>query len=167
MKRLLSRTVWAKGALDHEPKKFRSLWRVWLPAYDLFAIGAGVSAVVHGSTLLNRIFGEVLTDIAGWGFTAVALSCLICVSFPALWKLEMVSKSVLVGMVVAYIYCILFLPTPAQIAASGAPNYFVGFMLAFGLPLALFRLNQLADEQYERRVRARVEALIDTGEITA
>lgn len=166
-RRLFARTVWAPGALDHEPKKFRSLWRVWLPLYDLFAIGAGISAVAVGSPLLNRVFGEAFVDITGYGFTAVASACLIGVAFPRLWRFEVAMKSLLIGMIVAYIWCILAFPSSQQVASAGGPSYFVAFMLAFGLPLALFRLNQLADEQFDRRVIARVEAIVDTGEIAA
>lgn len=164
---LAAHTVWARGALDHEPKKVRSLWRVWLPLYDVFAIGAGLSAIIYGSPMLNRIFGGEVVAVTGWGFTIVAVACLVGVAFPRLWKFEIAMKSLLIGMIVAYIYCILFLPSSAQVASSGGPNFFVACMLAFGLPLALFRLNLLADESYDRRVAARMAAILDTGEIPA
>lgn len=159
-------TVWAPGALDHEPKKFRTLWRVWLPLYDVIAITAGFFAYSHGSNLLNGIFGPLVVDIVGLGFMAVAVLCLVAVVHPKLWKLEIGAKSLLIGMVATYIWVILFLPSNQQLATSGAPSYFVACMLAFGLPLALFRLTQLGEEQYDRRVEQRVEELRhDTGEV--
>ena len=151
-------TVWAKGALDHEPKKFRLLWRVWLPVYDVIAIFAGCSAFIYGSRTLDRIFGSLL-DPLGIMFALVGFACLVGVSFPKLWKLETIAKSVLIGVVSAYTYCVLFIPSPEQLSYAEAPSYFVACMLLIGLPLPLFRLNQLAEERFDRRVQARVREL--------
>ena len=156
--RILRGTIWKKGALDHEPKKYRSLWRVWLPLYDIIAIFAGIFAVTHGSRTLDRIFGTFL-DPLGVLFAVVALICLIGVSFPKLWKLETIGKSLLVGIISAYVYCILFIPSQEQLSYAEAPSYFVACMLLIGLPLPLFRLNQLAEEQFDRRVQARAREL--------
>ena len=158
LKAILKYTVWARGALDHEPKKFRSLWRVWLPVYNLTAMAAGVFAMTHGSRTLDRIFGERV-DPLGFLFFSVATACLVGVSFPKLWKLETVSKCLLIGIVIAYAYCILFIPSQEQLSHAEAPALFVACMLLIGLPLPLFRLNQLAEERFDRRVQARVREL--------
>lgn len=157
--RILEGTVWERGALDHEPRKFRSLWRVWLPAYDFLVILAGIFALAVGSRLLDRIFGS-FTDVLGGLFSLVGALCFLGIAYPSQWKLEWVSKCLLIGMVTAYVYCILFLPSPAQVAYSEAPNFFVATMLFVGLPLPLFRLNMLADEKFGRAVEARVQELL-------
>tara|TARA_R110002020_G_scaffold404912_1_gene614979 strand:+ start:18838 stop:19329 length:492 start_codon:yes stop_codon:yes gene_type:complete len=153
-----SNTIWAKGALDHEPKKYRSLKRVWLPIYDSIAIVNGLLALWFGSSLLDRIFGG-FTDVIGVFFALVAFVCLLGVAFPALWKVEVAGKVVLIGMVLSYVLCILIYPSPQQLAAQEAPNFFVAGMLVFGLPLAIFRLDIITREEFERRVTEKVSEI--------
>lgn len=157
--RILKGTVWETGALDHEPKKFWSLWRIWLPVYDILVVLAGIFAVTVGSRLLDRIFGS-FTDVLGTMFALIGALCFFGIAYPSQWKLEWASKCLLVGMVTAYVYCILFLPSPAQVAYAEAPNYFVATMLFVGLPLPLFRLSMLADEKFGRAVERRVQELL-------
>lgn len=150
-------TIWHPDAIPPEEWKFRNLKRVWLPVYDLVAIGAGVSAVVFGSRLLDRLYGSA-TDAIGGVFAAVAMVCLLGVAFPRLWAVEVVGKVLLVGMVVAYMAAIMLSPSPEQLLAKEAPNWFVIWMLAFGLPLAMFRLDMLAHERVARKVRKELGA---------
>lgn len=155
--RLWRATIWSRGALPESEWKYRNLKRVWIPVYDLIAIGAGIMAVVHGSRLLDRLYGDA-TDAIGLVFSAVALVCLVGVAFPRLWAVEVVGKVILVGMVIAYMSAIAISPSPEQILAREAPNWFVVWMLAFGLPLAMFRLDLLAHERLARKVRGALEA---------
>ena len=150
MRRLFAASIWAPGAIPPDEWKFRYLKRFWLPLYDLLAMWAGINAVVFGSRLLNRLMSEELLDLVGWSFFAVALVCLLGVAFPRLWAVEMVGKSVMVGMVFAYMASVILYPTPAP-PAQESPNWFIVAMLGFGLPLAMFRLNLLGEEWKERR----------------
>lgn len=145
MRRLWRASIWHPQAIPPDEWKYRNLKRVWLPIYDLIAIYAGLSAFVGGSALLNRLFTPLWVDILGLTFTVVATVCLLGVSFPALWLTEIVGKVVLVGMVAGYVAAILFFSRAPE------PNLFIVGMLAFGLPLALFRLNLLGEELKERR----------------
>lgn len=145
LRRLLRATIWHPSAIPPDEWKFRNLKRVWLPLYDVIAIFAGVQAVLFGSDLLNRIFAPVLVDVLGGVFIVVACVCLLGVSFPRLWRVEIVGKVILVGMIAGYITAILSFSRPP------GPSLFVVGMLAFGLPLAMFRLNLLGEELKERR----------------
>lgn len=147
MLRLWRASIWHPDAIPLEERKYRHLKRVWLPVYDVFAMGAGLSALIFGSRLLNRILSGWLVDLAGAGFALIALVCLLGVAFPGLWSVEMVGKSLLVGMVVAYMGAIVLYPTDPH----DIPNWFIVSMLAFGLPLACFRLTLLGEEWKERR----------------
>ena len=71
--------------------------------------------------------------------------CFVADAFPRLWPVAMVGKSLLVGMIAAYVAAILFFPSRPE------PNWFIIAMLAFGLPLALFQVNLLGEEWKERR----------------
>lgn len=158
MRALWGATVWAKGALRAEPRKYWSLKRLWLPLYDVVAIVNGLLAYYFGSRLLDRIFGAA-TDLVALAFTAVAIVCLIGVSFPRLWRVEFAGKVLLIGMVVGYIACILAFPSPEQLALKEAPSFFVAGMLVFGLPLACFGLDLLTREEFDRRVQRRVKEI--------
>ena len=158
MKSLLRGTVWEKGALDQEPKKYRPLTRVWLPLYDIIAIVAGIIAVFFGSSLLDRIYGD-WTDLIGSIFSVVALTCFVGVAYPSLWKLEVAAKCALLGMLTSYIYAILTNPSQQQLAYAQHPNWFVATMLIWGVPMAGFRLTQLAIEEFDRQVADRVKEI--------
>lgn len=162
--RLLRHTVWAKDGIQPEDWKFRDLQRIWLPLYDLVALYAGLMGMLFGSPLLQRILGgedhygyidpiDVFTGL----FALTALFCLISVIHPRLWALEIASKFVLVGMIVGYIAAIVIFGE----RAGGLPNLFVTGMLAFGLPLALFRLDVLGQEMLDRRM---VRAIVNSVE---
>ncbi|QDF16991.1 membrane protein [Microbacterium phage TinyTimothy] len=158
MSSLLRNTVWEKGALDGEPRKYRALVRVWLPIYDGIAIAAGIFAILFGSSLLDRIYGD-LTDVIGAVYSFVAFVCLIGVAHPHLWKVEVMAKIVLIGMLLSYVLAVLISPSPQQIAYASGPSWFVAAMLCWGVPMAGFRLTQLAVEEFERQVLRRAKEI--------
>lgn len=145
LRRLWRATIWHPAAIPPAEFKYRNLKRIWLPLYDVVAVWAGISAVVHGSALLNRLFAPMWVDVLGIVFTTVAVTCLVSVSFPRLWAVEVVGKTLLVSLISGYITTILFFSSAPQ------PQLFVVAMLAFGLPLAMFRLNLLGEEIKQRR----------------
>lgn len=147
-RRLWAASIWHPSAIGPREQKYRSLKRVWLPAYDLVALLAGITAALYGSRLLDRIYGD-FTDVIGGFFSFIALVCLAGVSFPRLWAVEIIGKSILVGMVVAYAFAIVLSPSPEQLAV----------FLLLPLPLPLFRLELLATEWADRRAVERRRGL--------
>lgn len=158
--RLAAQTVWARGALANEPRKYRPLKRLWLPLYNVVAIVNGLLAVAFGSRILDQIFGDAV-DLVGYLFAGVAFTCLVGVAFPRLWRVEFAGKVLLIGMIVGYIVCILAFPSPQQLELKEAPSFFVSGMLVFGLPLACFGLDLLTREEFDRRVQRRVKEIRD------
>lgn len=146
MRRLFAASIWHPGMIPPDEWKFRNLKRVWLPVYDLIAVAAGIVATVQGSPILNRLFVEQLVDGFGLTLAVVAGICFAGVAFPRLWVAEIVGKIILVGMIAAYAATIFLF------ASNPQPNDFIVLMLAFSLPLPLFRLNLLGEELKERRV---------------
>lgn len=144
----MMKTIWSPGAIPTDEWKYRNLKRVWLPTYDVVAILAGVVATVQGSPLLNRLFSELLVNMFGTGMAVIAMICLLGVIFPALWAVELVGKAILVGIVSAYATTILLF------ASNPQPNDFIVLMLAFSLPLPLFRISLLGEEIKERRAKS-------------
>ena len=149
-RRVAAQSVWARGALDHEPKKYRLLWRLWFPAYDVVVVIGGYFAFTFGSNLLYQAFGHPIVNAAGWAYAIAGLAALVGVAFPRLWLTEILGKGVIVGMMISYIACILLLPSAQQIAAQSNPSYFVATMLTLTLFMPLFRLSMTPDESQER-----------------
>ncbi|WP_100813005.1 hypothetical protein [Microbacterium lacus] len=143
-------SIWHSSAIPENEKKYRNLKRVWLPIYDVIAIIAGILAFVFGSRLLYRLLGPELVDTVGLVYSVVALVCLFGVAFPKLWAVEIAGKIILVGLVVGYIAAIMFYSTPAP---NEPPPWFIVAMLAWGLPMALFRLSLLGEEQVTRHLK--------------
>jgi len=150
--------VWHPSSLKDVQSEYRVLERFWLPVYDLIAMSAGITAIAFGSRILDRIFGDV-TDVLGLLLIFIAAACLVSVSFEQLWKLEIAAKTALIGLIVSYMCSILLFPSPEQLASREAPNWFVVSMLAFGLPLALSRIDILLRRDFKRKVQERVNQL--------
>lgn len=141
--RLWRQSIWHPDAVPPEEWKYRWLKRIWLPAYDLLAIAAGIWAAVAGSPLLYTMFGSGGTvDALGIAFAIAATVCLAGVAFPALYKVEILGKVLLVGMLGAY---------AAAITLSDSDAWFVSYVVLMTLPLPLYRLNLLGEEIKERR----------------
>jgi hypothetical protein len=151
-------SIWHPGAIPAREEKYRSLKRVWLPVYDVLAFMAGVTGVVYGSRLLDRLYGD-MTDLVAGLFATVALVCLFGLAFPRLWAVEIAGKSLLVGMVIAYAVAIVVSPSPEQMLAKEAPSWFIFTMLLLTLPLPMFRLELLATEWADRRAVERRKGL--------
>lgn len=143
--RLARASIWHPAAIPPDEWKFRNLKRVWLPLYDAIAVFAGIQAIAYGSSMLNRLFSPSMVDVLGLLLTVTAVVCFLGVAFPALWRVEIVGKIVLVALIASYVVAIIAFAKPP------GPSLFVVGMLTFGLPLAFFRLNLLGEEIKERR----------------
>lgn len=153
IRRLWAASVWAPGVVpDDDP--WRTAKRVWLPLFDVLMMSAGIHAVVYGSLLLDRLYGDA-TDLIGAVFTLVAFACLAGVVWPRMWPIEIIGKILLVSMIVGYVLGIILSPSPEQIAAKEAPNWFIVSMILGLTMLPIARLDSLIDEWVERRAKRR------------
>jgi hypothetical protein len=146
MRALYEASIWHPDAIPPDEWKYRNLKRVWLPAYDLTAIGAGLWAAAFGSPLLHTLFDEPVIDLMGWLLSVVAFVCLLGVAFPRLWRWEIGGKVTLMALLGTYAFIVAAFRTNPDPAAG-----FVAFVLVLALPLPLFRLTLLGEEIKERR----------------
>jgi len=145
--RIWRRSIWHPDSITPDEWKFRWLKRIWLPAYDLFAIAAGIWAAAFGSPILYHLLGDTgAVDALGIVFAGIATACLLGVAFPDLYKLEIASKILLVSALGAYAAAIVIFN-----AQGDSTSWFVAFVVLMTLPLPLFRLNLLGEEIKERR----------------
>lgn len=146
MRRLWRASIWHPDAMPPDEWKYRSLKRLWLPVYDLLAIGAGIWAALFGSPVLHELFDGPVIDAMGILLTAVATVCLLGVIFPPLWRWEICGKVLLVALLGAYAAAVVLFRTNPD-PGSG----FVAFVIVLSLPLPIFRLTLLGEEIKERR----------------
>ena len=150
---LYERSIWHPSAIDPEEWKFRSLMRLWLPLYDLLAIGAGLWAAWFGSPILHRLFPESNTvDVLGYALAVIATACLVGVSFPRMPRVETIGKSLLIGLLTSYAGAIAIFNASGDIT-----SWFVVFIVLMVLPLPLYRLSMLGEEKKERREESEAE----------
>lgn len=144
--RLWRASIWHPDAIPPDEWKFRSLKRVWLPAYDVIVVLAGIWATAFGSPILHRLFDENTIDTMGMTLTVAAVVCLLGVAFPRLWQVEIAGKVILVALLGGYAIAVMLFRTNPDPSAG-----FIVFVLLTALPLPLFRLNLLGEEIKDRR----------------
>ena len=149
IRRLWAASVWGPGVVPTDDP-WRNVKRIWLPLFDVIMIAAGINAIMFGSRLLDRLYGD-FTDVIGAAFVLVAASCLIGVGWPRMWPVEIVGTILLVSMIVGYVAAIILSPSPEQIAAKEAPYWFIVSMLLGLTTFPLARLDRILDEWVKRR----------------
>lgn len=135
IRKLFAQTVWAKDAIPDDEWTTRHLRRIILPIADLLFIAAGILAAVFGIPAMGEFFPDLIIDCAAYSLAALGVVCLVGVSFPKLWRIEVVGKSGIVGLLVGYSTSLLLL------TAEGDDRR--GFAIAISLVAALVPVTRL------------------------
>jgi len=147
MKRLLARTIWAKGAIpSHELKYANPLKRFIPPLFNLTMIVAGFYAVKSGIPSIHELFPVGVSIGFGYGFAAVAAACLFGITFPHQWRAELVSKVALFGMLGVYLLCLRVLA-----ADDGGSRDFISAVVFAAMLIPALRLWILGTEIRDRK----------------
>lgn len=147
MRFLLRHSVWDPSAVDPEEFKYRNLKRFWLPLFDLVCMLFGFLAIVHGSTILNKLYPAGVVDVFGLIFMVASGVALVGVSFPALWLPEMLGKAVMTTLMGGYSITLWASFFHGEMASG-----FVAGMLFLPILFPIFRLQLLGEEMKQRRV---------------
>jgi Na+/proline symporter len=150
LKRLLSASIWGRGAIPPEEWKYRNLKRVALPILDALFIFGGLSAARYGVPAISEFFDDVAVDLFSYGLSVVAFGCLLGVCFPRLWWLEALAKSALLGLLTGYVVS-LFLLT----AVGEGNRGFVLIIAMCSMVFPIWRLTLLTAEWQDRRTQGR------------
>lgn len=159
MRKLFQMTIWAPGAIPADEWKYRNLKRVMFPVIDLLFIMAGISAVRNGIPAISNFFPEVVTDVYSVLLILVATICLIGVSLPDQWRLEMLGKTILFGLMVGYVVALFIL---LVIGEEG--RGFILLIASITLTPIVWRLSLLGSEWQLRRL---AEKLLEEQESDA
>lgn len=148
MRRLLLSTIWAPGAIPPSEGKYaKPLKRVALPAYDIVAVITGFFAVSSGIPAVDRVLPSHISDLFGYLFVAVALACLVGISFPRLYLLETWAKCFLFGFLGTYAIALRIV---AGSSGESTRDFVTGIVL-LAMITPLFRLWILGTEARDRK----------------
>ena len=152
LQRVYRQTIWHPDAIEDDSFKYRNLWRVWLPLFDVLSVWIGFLAVQYGSTSLNKMFPAVVVDVAGTIFTLAATVALVGVVFPRLFLAEIVGKVVMVSLLGTYSVIVW-----ASFLAGEVQSGFVAgtLMLPIIFPFAVLQIR--GEEIKQRKTRAEGE----------
>lgn len=143
--KFIARTIWAPDAIPLSEFKYRNLKRVVLPLIDVVWMIGGILGSNHGIPTLDKIYGPEVSGIGGVAFAVIAFVCLLGISFPSLWRLEIFGKSTLLGMVTGYIGALVFTAFVTQTSAA-----YVISLAAVSIIIIIWRLTLLAQEARDR-----------------
>lgn len=148
MKTLFSKTVWAPGAIRISEWKYRHIKWVMLPLIDLLLFIAGLSAVFGGAPAISAFFPNELVNVYGCSLSLVALACFIGVAFPRLWPLELVGRSILLGLVTGYTISLIVLALNGDMIRS-----FVSYFALVAMSPIVWRISLLGSEWQARKTK--------------
>lgn len=109
MRKLYLASIWAPDAIPIEEWKYRNLKRIMFPVVDLLFVLAGIAAVREGVPAINEFFPGYIVTAFSYLLILAGFVCLIGVSFPRLWPVEIAGKSVLLGLITGFILSLFIL----------------------------------------------------------
>jgi hypothetical protein len=156
--RLWQASIWAKGAIPSDEHKYRNLKRVLLPGIDVCFVFAGWAAAVYGVPAISEFLPQWAISVFAVGLIIAAATCLLGVSIPKLWAVELIGKAVIVGLLSTYIIALLLL------TQAGDPTRGFVLVIAFLASLTpLWRITLITAEWQDRKAHERAMKLLDGG----
>lgn len=139
-KRLASASIWAPGAIPASEQKYAVPLKRWvLPTFDVLMTIGGVYAIHTGMPSFEALLRSIALGLA-YLFAASGLVCLVGISFPHLWRVEIIGKIALIVLLGMYAIALFY---------RGAPS--TGFTYLALILVPLFRLWIIGWEYAERR----------------
>lgn len=146
MKTVFAKSIWATGMIPIEEWPYRNLKRIMFPVIDLSILLSSLFAVMFGIPAISRVYDRGIIDIfAGLGILA-AFVALLGVSFPCLWQIEIIAKSVLIGLLTVYLGSLIFLGIDGDVY-----RWFSSFIVVVAMCPVIWRITLLGSEWQIRR----------------
>lgn len=146
---LARHSIWDRDAIPAGEWKYRHIKRLWLPLYDVGVLCAAIAGVVFGVPAIEEFYTTALLHSVAAFVMLAAVACLAGVAFPALWRLEVVAKSCILGVLLIYAIALLVL------TADGDPNRgFVAIIALLAMGPPLIRMSILREERLAREAKA-------------
>lgn len=103
MRRVWNSTVWAPEGVRPEDWRYRGLYRVVLPLTDLLFMYFGVVGFHNGIASVQEAGGQAWQAWWSGGIALASFVALLGVVFPRMWRVEVVGKVALIGLVTYYV----------------------------------------------------------------
>lgn len=103
LKRIARASVWAKGALPEEERRYWGLYKWCFPLADALFFYFGVIGWRNGVASVQEAASVDWQTTWSAAVAAAALFAFMGVGFPKLWSVELVSKLALVSLVAMYV----------------------------------------------------------------
>lgn len=146
MKKLYMLTIWAPGAIPVEEWKYRNIKRIMFPLIDFLFMLAGIKAIAYNVPGVSLFFDDPIIDLVAYILVLSAATCLVGVSFPRLWAVEIIGKSILLGVMSGYFASLVLLAFMGYSTIE-----FTLFMSAISICPVVWRLSLLGSEWQSRR----------------
>lgn len=144
VRRLWRASIWFPGAIPPDEAKYATpLKRVALPAFDVLVITLGLLGLSSGGFRALQL--ALPAPMPAGTYAAIAIAgavCLAGVSFPKLWVLEILGKSVLVSLLILLGAALVI----AGLTVQGHAGLVAAPMVAWGLIPPFLRLWILGRE---------------------
>lgn len=103
MRGLFRATIWAPGAIPiTEGELARDVKRWVLPTIDGILIVGSLLAVFNGLPSFAIFYNAVVSHVSALSVLSFSIGCLVGVSFPRLWWLELIAKCGLAFVLITY-----------------------------------------------------------------
>lgn len=154
-------SIWHPDAIPKNEWKYRNQKRVMFPAIDVLFILGGFSAAKYGIPAISEFFPDSFVDGFAYILSIAGLVCLIGVSFPRLWAIELGGKSVALSLLVGYILSLLILT-----AAGEGNRGFVLIIACIASSIIIWRISLLGSEWQDRVTAQKVNlnVLLERGD---
>jgi len=147
MKKLYLASIWAPNAIPPDEWKYRNMKRVMFPAIDVLFFIAGLSAARYGVPAISEFFPDVVVDLFAYVLSVAGIVCLLGVSFPKLWPVEIGGKAVILSLMVGYIVSLFILTSVGE-----GNRGFVLLIATISICGVLWRVSLLGAEWQVRRL---------------
>lgn len=103
MRALFRATIWHPDAIPKSEGDYAADLKRWvIPIIDVLLIIGSALAVSGGLPTFAIVYNESVSHIAAVAILVFSCTCLLGISFPKLWALELVSKCGLVFLLLTY-----------------------------------------------------------------
>lgn len=136
-------TVWHRRGVPPSAWRFRGIFRYVLPLTDLFFLWFGIVGWNNG---VRSVIEATSVQWQTWWSLGIAVSAagaFVGVALPRLWRIELASKVVLIGLVSAYIALFLLRGSEDPLVAATAGLIVILILLPIWRVLDLSRTLNL------------------------
>ncbi|WP_405373442.1 MULTISPECIES: hypothetical protein [unclassified Microbacterium] len=149
LRRLFGASIWAPGAISiTEGEIARDVKRWVLPPIDLILIVGSLMAVFNGLPTFAVVYNAAVSHAASLAVLVFSVGCLVGVSFPRLWALELISKCGLAFVLITYGLLIV-----GRVLVGDSSGGFVGGISSALAVVPVWRIVWLGREYRRRKSR--------------